>query len=286
MALSARKGWPTYSLQVASDATGEIDHLPQKLTPESRIVSGVVGVLSISAGTFAIFYKNNNGGSIALVAVGAAFLLMAITGFGIRSLKIGPNEIVMDTLNVARQLRLQGDDEGAAEAIESLIKTPTPLLTQPVADTSMSRSFLKYNPSQTNSYSIPEDYDNAVRAALNAELSGRGLVLPDMSANTQRFDFLVRASEKTFGVEIRLGDRIRFDAFAQSMNLLLQTTATSIDGVLVVVNSSPEAITNLRDVAGGLIRAPSQFVAWRTSDDPKVLLEAIHQLVVVSSGIW
>ena len=61
-----------------------------------------------------------------------------------------------------------------------------------------------------------------------------------MSANTQRFDFLVRASEKTFGVEIRLGNRIRFDAFAQSMNLLLQTTATPIDGVLVVVNSSPE----------------------------------------------
>jgi hypothetical protein len=276
----------TYSLHVASDATGEIDHLPQKLTPESRILSGVVGVLSIAAGVFAIFYKNNNGGSIALVVVGAAFLLMAITGYGIRSLKIGPNEIVMDTLNVARQLRLQGDDEGAAEAIESLIKTPTPLLTQPVADTSLSRSFLKFNPSPTDSYSLPEDYDNAVRAALNAELSGRGLVLPDMSANTQRFDFLVRASEKTFGVEIRLGNRIRFDAFAQSMNLLLQTTATPIDGVLVVVNTSPDAIVNLRDVASGLIRAPSQFVAWRTSNDPHVLLEAIHQLVIVSKGTW
>jgi hypothetical protein len=271
---------------VASDTTGEIDHLPQKLTPESRIVSGAVGVLSVAAGVLAIFYKNNNGGSIALIAVGAAFLLMAITGYGIRSLKIGPNEIVMDTLNVARQLRLQGDDEGAAEAVESLIKTPTPLLTRPVADTSMSRSFLRINPSPTNSYSIPEDYDNAVRAALNAELSGRGLVLPDMSANTQRFDFLVRASEKTFGVEIRLGNRIRFDAFAQSMNLLLQTTATSIDGVLVVINSSPEAIVNLRDVATGLIRAPTQFVAWRTSDDAHVLLEAVRQLVVVSSGIW
>jgi hypothetical protein len=271
---------------VASDATGEIDHLPQKLTPESRLVSGVVGVLAVTAGVLAIFFKNNNGGSIALVAVGAAFLLMAVTGYGIRSLKIGPNEIVMDTLNVARQLRLQGDDEGAAEAVESLIRTPTPLLTQPVADTSMSRSFLRYNPSPTETYSIPEDYETAVRAALNAELSGRGLVLPDMSANTRRFDFLVRASEKTFGVEIRLGDRIRFDAFAQSMNLLLQTTATPIDGVLVVVNSSPEAIVNLRDVAGGLIHSPTQFVAWRTRGDAHVLLEAIHQLVVVSKGSW
>jgi hypothetical protein len=56
--------------------------------------------------------------------------------------------------------------------------------------------------------------------------------------------------------------------------------------VLVVVNSSPDSIVNLRDVATGLIRAPSQFVAWRTSDDPHVLLEAIHQLVVVSKGIW
>jgi hypothetical protein len=70
------------------------------------------------------------------------------------------------------------------------------------------------------------------------------------------------------------------------MNLLLQTTATPIDGVLVVVNSSPDAIVNLRDVASGLIRAPSQFVAWRTSDDPHVLLEAIHQLVIVSKGTW
>ena len=131
---------------VASDATGEIDHLPQKLTPESRILSGAVGVLSIAAGVFAIFYKNNNGGSIALVVVGAAFLLMAITGYGVRSLKIGPNEIVMDTLNVARQLRLQGDDEGAAEAIESLIKTPTPLLTQPVADTSLSQKLPEIQP--------------------------------------------------------------------------------------------------------------------------------------------
>jgi hypothetical protein len=271
---------------MASDATGEIDHLPQKLTPDSRIVSGVVGILCVAAGVLAIFYKNNNGGSIALVAVGAAFLLMAVTGYGIRSLKIGPNEIVMDTLNVARQLRLQGDDEGAVQAVESLIQTPSPLLTQPVADTSLSRSFLKYNPSPTDSYSIPDDYETAVRAALNAELSGRGLILPDMSANTRRFKFLVRASEKTFGVEIRLGDKIRFDAFAQSMNLLLETTAIPIDGVLVVVNSSPEAIDNLRDVAGGLIHSPSQFVAWRTSDDAHVLLEAVHQLVVVSSGIW
>jgi hypothetical protein len=271
---------------VATDATGEIDHLPQKLTPESRLVSGMVGVLCVAAGVLAIFYKNNNGGSIALVAVGAAFLLMAVTGYGIRSLKIGPNEIVMDTLNVARQLRLQGDDEGAAQAVESLIKTPSPLLTQPVADTSLSRSFLKYNPSPTDSYSIPEDYETAVRAALNAELSGRGLILPDMSANTRRFDFLVRASEKTFGVEIRLGDKIRFDAFAQSMNLLLETTAITIDGVLVVVNASPDAIISLRDVAGGLIHSPTQFVAWRTSDDAQTLLEAVHQLVVVSSGIW
>jgi hypothetical protein len=70
------------------------------------------------------------------------------------------------------------------------------------------------------------------------------------------------------------------------MNLLLQTTATSIDGVLVVVNGSPEAIVNLRDVAGGLIHSPTQFVAWRTRDDAHVLLEAIHQLVVVSKGSW
>jgi hypothetical protein len=107
-----------------------------------------------------------------------------------------------------------------------------------------------------------------------------------MSANTRRFDFLVRASEKTFGVEIRLGDKIRFDAFAQSMNLLLQTTAITVDGVLVVVNASPDAITSLRDVAGGLIHSPTQFVAWRTNDDAHTLLEAVHQLVVVSNGIW
>jgi hypothetical protein len=255
------------------------------LTPELRAVSGAIGVVSLAGGVLAIFFKNNNGGSVALIGVGAAFLLMAVTGYGIRSLKIGPSGVALDTLKFARQLHLQGDDEGAAEAVESLIRTPTPLLSQPVADTSMSRSLLSYGATPPD-FATPEDYASAVHAALIAELSGRGLVLPDRSASAKRFEFLIRASEKTLGVEIRLGDKIRFDPFVQSVKLTLESSATPIDGVLVVVNTSADAVESLRAVASGDIGVPTQFVGWKTNDDPKPLLEAVRELVVLAKGSW
>jgi hypothetical protein len=189
-------------------------------------------------------------------------------------------------LNFARQLHRQGDDEGAAEAVESLIRTPTPLVSQPVADTSLSQSLLSDLASRPDTFAPPEDYASAVHAALIAELSGRGLILPDRSASAKRFDFLIRVSEKTFGVEIRLGDKIRFDPFVQSMNLMLEGSATPIDGVLVVVNSTESAVESLRAGASGDVKVPTQFVGWKTSDDPRPLLQAVRELVVLAKGSW
>ncbi len=63
-----------------------------KLDPLPRCVIGLVGVLGLGAGGTAVFTRDVEAGPVALLAIGALFFLVGISGFLPTRLKIGENE--------------------------------------------------------------------------------------------------------------------------------------------------------------------------------------------------
>lgn len=107
---------------------GESEAPASALTPSSRFLSGIVGLLAGGAGTVAVFATTNDVGTGVLLATGALFLLMATTGHPMTSARLGDNEI-----RLAREVKrgVQGVLERAPaevrpELAEVVLESPLP----------------------------------------------------------------------------------------------------------------------------------------------------------------
>jgi hypothetical protein len=267
------------------DAAQADQRSPLPLSSKARIFSGLLGLAALGLGTAAIFVKNNNGGSLALIGVGAVFLLMSITGYGLRSFKFGPVEGVMDTVAQARALKSRGDDEGAAQVIETLIEKPLPVSIGTLAGSEAppdagSRLMSSY---QYRSLSPGLIYEQEARAALDLAVTGRGLILPDARSGGRRFDMLARVNDSTFAVEVRQGTHLRPAAFADAVRSLMAGSEVPLAGLLVVVNASPDSDEGPRLMAHlrGMVSVPFLIWSWRAEDGPTRMQEGVDLLLAM-----
>jgi hypothetical protein len=266
---------------MAGDGNAKNERISLPLSRSARIFAGIVGLCVVGGGVAAVFIKNNNGGSIALIVCGAAFLLMAFTGYGIQSLKFGSSELIMQGVEHARLLKWQGDDEGAAQAVENLIEqppsSPTPLLTGSINSVSTVTGRLSASIVEPS----PKNYEGFVLEAMRSALRPQGSVLGDLRQSSQRFDCLLRIDDFIIGVETRSGVRFRPGAVAQSMQLLIDGAATSINGVLIVVNADPNdsMLPQLQKQLDRLLKCTALIWAWRLEDTPDDLKRGVDQLI-------
>lgn len=95
------------------------------LTSAQRWLSGIFGIAASAGGVLAIFFKNNSTGAGVLLVVGFAFLLMALTGRAITSVKLpGGGQVDLETMQLgekAKQIAQVDDPVQAQQLTEQLL---------------------------------------------------------------------------------------------------------------------------------------------------------------------
>jgi hypothetical protein len=89
------------------------------LTPVIRAAVGLFGIGVFAAGVVAVFVTENGTGAAALLAIGAAFMVIAVLGDRVQSVELGGvnltiRDLARQTYALAREAEHRGDDESAA----------------------------------------------------------------------------------------------------------------------------------------------------------------------------
>ena len=95
------------------------DRRASVLTPVIRASAGLLGVAVFAAGAVAVFVTENGTGAAALLAIGAAFLVIAVLGDRVQSVELGGvnltiRDLARQTLVLAQEAEQRGDEESAA----------------------------------------------------------------------------------------------------------------------------------------------------------------------------
>jgi hypothetical protein len=251
------------------------------LSKPMRWLAGTIGLLAEAAGIAAIFIKNNNAGSLALIALGAAFLLIAITGHGIRSVKIGSTEFVMQEVASAQEAKFVGDDERAYTILDHLLRLALPVAglvstqstTRPVQSLPTGlgpghEALWSAAGASVAAVNAALFYEGSVSDALSQVLSEMdGILLAPAPGPVERFDWIARIGDENYGVEIRLGDQIRPEAFANSLRAKVAGVGIDLAGVFVIVNGPPaEEVTDRLMAAASGFDMPLAVWFWRPED--------------------
>ena len=260
--------------------------LPVRLSMTARWIAGIIGSAAAGGGTAAIFIKNNSGGSLALVATGAVFLLMAVTGHGVRSFKLGSNEFVMDRVETAQVLKDEGDDEAAEEVLDELIANPEPRIHYEISTVRLpdvpegfrARRFISATETAQFARGSAAMYAYDVERALELVIADHGWFLAN-PPGFQRFDFLLRlADSQNVAVEVRAGIQIRINALTSSLRARIAASDLPLDAVFVVVRAEPDN----QDVSLMMekLRLPVPFLvwSWRPEDGSQRMREGLDSL--------
>lgn len=90
----------------------------------TRLASAALGILLVGAGTIAVFVSDNSIGTGVLLAAGAFFLLIGVTGHAVASAKLGDAEIRFRELARTVEATLESaTDEVQAELAEALVES-------------------------------------------------------------------------------------------------------------------------------------------------------------------
>jgi hypothetical protein len=109
-----------------------------------------------------------------------------------------------------------------------------------------------------------------------------GAVLQDVRSGSRRFDWILRVDQKNIAVEVRTGDKINAQAFAWSMEMYTQTADVSINGLLVIVNTTPvsETLTDVQSQLNEVLKTvPKLAMAWQPADGASPLRQSIDALL-------
>src|SRR3954452_23450927 len=94
------------------------DRNPSVLTPVIRTAVGAFGVAAFGAGAVAVFVTENGTGAAALLAIGAAALVLAVLGDRVQSVELGGvnltiRDLARETFALAEEAEKRGDDQSA-----------------------------------------------------------------------------------------------------------------------------------------------------------------------------
>jgi hypothetical protein len=211
-----------------------------------------------------------------MIAVGAVFLLMGVTGHGIRSFKFGSIDVLMGAYERAQEQKAQGDDEGALATLDSLIETTPQQLSGKVDAVSTVSGKIH------TTTSLGLGYEQAVYNALTEAVWQWGVVLQDVRSSSRRFDWILRVEQLNIAVEVRAGDKINAQALAWSMEMFMQTADIPINGLFVIVNTSPasDTLTSIQSQLDEVIKTvPKLATAWQPGDGSAPLRQGVEALL-------
>jgi hypothetical protein len=108
------------------------------LSSRERVIAGLAGGALLIVGIVAVFIAKSDIGSLALVTVGALFLLIGVLALVPTGLKVGQNEVTLartpaeaftlESVEDAQTKFAHGDTEGALQSLRAVAEPPVPQL--------------------------------------------------------------------------------------------------------------------------------------------------------------
>lgn len=243
---------------------------PELLNTRVRVASWAIGLSAGGGGITALFQNRPEGGTVALFAIGSVFLLMGVTGHGIRSVKFRDTEVILNTVAAARQLRSVGNEEAAEELVVDLVAGRTP--STPVAASPI-QSKMKSN------VDAAQLYEGRVQSLLIQFLADKALFLANPPSGS-RFDSLIQIGGRTVAIEIRTGTRFPATHVADILGGKVRRSDVRIDGLLVIVNCDPhDSILRRLDSALDYLDIPKLVWGWSDSLEPVILKDGLDRIL-------
>jgi hypothetical protein len=233
---------------------------PISLSPWSRLLSSLLGAAGLGLGGLAVFIRDVEAGPVALIAVGAVFVMIALGGVLPTRLKIGDNEVEIAALGRAFA---EVVDDAPPRAKAELSATIEQLSLQAPNLAAPAVAGLAYVSMVQNLIVSIVDSD--------AQLSHVALERGD----EPRFDALIQSdTHKTVAIEIRAVPRFddtAVDAMAAQLRYLQERSP--VDAMLAVIRYPPTigGFSSLFRSGGGV-----RFVVVNGPEDRNVLHEAIR----------
>jgi hypothetical protein len=254
---------------------------PIKVAPAlgdaARAVAGIGGIAAVVFGVIAIFKGHDGAGTTALLIIGAAFVLMAVTGYAITKIKAGDYEIVLGALEKAQRAFAQGDEEGAEAIVSSLVTLgPGTGKSHAMVAAQMGLAPPDTRAAAADAYAYQRRVLEVVVSILppDAELQER-------EASLSGVDAFIEFPEGTrIGIEVRAGTRFNLRAVADRMSAALGYARPHLAGLIAIVRAAPDdrRAEQLRALTGKL-QAPVAVVAWEVGDPDDAIREAIMNMI-------
>jgi hypothetical protein len=243
---------------------------PLALSKRQRWAAAVVGAALLGTGGVAVFQAENDWSTVALLAGGVVFSMMALTGSALTRLRIGPAEFELQVRqDVARQLIDVGNEEGAEEVLAYAAARPRPVGTEP-------QPLLPRT--------SPADYERQVLNTIERLFpSARVTSQPE---GTARLDGLIEIDRRRIGVDVRAGSRFIPGYVLTRIDSMFADTTVSLDALLIVIRAPSD------DPATDILRRAVQdkkknneqtkpvfVIPWRPQDPETDLHDAVESLV-------
>ena len=223
-----------------------------------RIVFGVFGFGGLGAGGTSTFITNNSAGSGVLLALGALFLLIAVTGNPITRAKFGDYEVGLGYKTVVAEILESSEQNVQQTAAEAVLGAPLP----------------PNDPIRRRAQVIERaiEYEERVSLALH-RIFGSG--------NVHRFregpDFEIRFQQQRVGIEVKHSAKPRSSAVTagidQALSYLSHSERGQLDGIVIVTNFATPA-----DLERVSKHSRIALMIWNSEEDDVAIRREVERL--------
>ncbi|MEY9930425.1 hypothetical protein ABH926_005070 [Catenulispora sp. GP43] len=237
----------------------------EPLSRWQRIAACALGLSSAGAGGVSVFLTTNQAGSVALLGVGAGFLIMGVNGTPIIKAKLKDYELTMAPRRhrVVEQA-LSEPPEEASKTLDVLQQIDPGARTDPAVRRA-----------------IGEVYQAEVHAALTRALVGTDLRVTDqrLRGKDQGFDIAIRSPSIAINVEVKHTSNSDIPLSANHVRQAYAYASRSVVPFLVVTNHrlSNNIFEEAKPVDPEGRRV--QFVRWSDRQDDSALQLALNRLL-------
>lgn len=240
----------------------------EPLSRWQRVASCVLGLGGVGAGGASVFMTSNQAGSVALLGVGAGFLIMAVNGTPIIRAKLKDYELTMaPRRRKVVEIALSEPPEEASRTLDVLQQIDPGARTDPGVLRAMG-----------------DVYDAEVLAALKrAALGGPGVTV-DYGQSDLGVDLLIRSQSKVIYVAVKYSTAPEGPLPASFIRKVFADADRRTAPLMVVTNrrlsNQISELAKSVDPEGQKV----QFVRWRDRQDDLALKLALIRLLEAQDG--